>query len=554
MIALAQINTKVGDIAANTAKIIAAIHEAKANNAEIVVFPELTISGYPPMDLLTYDGFIDACKAALHTISEATEGIACIVGVPTRNNDLGKKSYNSAIFIENKKITHTVHKTLLPDYDVFDEYRYFEPNTTFNVIEYKHHRIALTICEDIWNVPYTMYKHNPMDFLAAQQPTIMINISASPYNYKHLAERNEILKQNFKLYSLPIVYCNQIGANTELIFDGNSSYVDVSGNIHNMPAFMESIGYVSLENNKTINFIENVPLTPSPMERAGVRFNADSEIATIHDALVLGIKDYFQKLGFSKAVLGLSGGIDSAVVLALAAEALGAANVHSILMPSQYSSEHSVADSLAMTSILSSPYDIIAIKEVFDSFENGLATVFAGTGFGIAEENIQSRIRGTLLMAYSNKHGHILLNTSNKSELSVGYGTLYGDMNGAISILGDLYKTQIYALAHHINRNGVIIPENIMLKAPSAELRPNQKDSDSLPDYDVLDNILKNHIEHKKSRSELYELGYEKAIIDKIVNLCNIAEFKRFQTCPILRVSWCSFGLSRKIPIVSTKF
>jgi NAD+ synthase (glutamine-hydrolysing) len=540
-IALAQLNYIIGDFDFNTAKIIDALQSAKDLGADLVVFAELSVCGYSPLDFLDFSQFINQCEESARKIAAACEGIACIIGLPTKNPEIkGKDLYNSAYFIENGKVKSIVNKALLPNYDVFDEYRYFEPAVNFSCIEFKGHKIALTICEDLWNInDNPMYVISPMEELAKENPDLMINIAASPFAYNHDEERVQVLGDNCRKYKLPLFYVNQIGAQTEIIFDGGSLVFDQEGALlDELPYFQESIKYYSIEKG---NILGQNPII----------HNSYNDIEQIHDALVLGIKDYFHKSGFSKAVLGLSGGIDSALVCALAAEALGAENVMAVLMPSEYSSDHSIQDALDLVANLGCKHQIIPIKEATTAFDSMMKPAFEDLPFNVAEENIQARSRGIVVMAMSNKFGYILLNTSNKSECAVGYGTLYGDMAGAISVLGDVYKTQVYKLAHYINRDKEIIPQNSIVKPPSAELRPGQKDSDSLPDYEVLDAMLFQYIELKKSSSELISMGFDEAMIKRILRMVNMAEFKRKQAPPILRVSPKAFGTGRRMPIVA---
>ena len=540
-IALAQLNYIIGDFDFNTSKIIDTLQSAKAQGADLVVFAELSVCGYSPCDFLDFSEFINQCDESARKIAEACEGIACIIGLPTKNPEIkGKDLYNSAYFIENGKVKSIVNKALLPNYDVFDEYRYFEPAVNFSCIEFKGHKIALTICEDLWNInDNPMYVISPMYELAKENPDFMINIAASPFAYNHDEERVQVLGDNCRKYKMPLFYVNQIGAQTEIIFDGGSLVFDQEGSLlDELPYFQESIKYYSIEKG---NILEQNPIIHNP----------HNDIEQIHDALVLGIKDYFQKSGFSKAVLGLSGGIDSALVCALAAEALGAESVMAVLMPSEYSSNHSIQDALDLVANLGCKHQIIPIKEATAAFESMMKPTFEDLPFNVAEENIQARSRGIVVMAMSNKFGYILLNTSNKSECAVGYGTLYGDMAGAISVLGDVYKTQVYKLAHYINRDKEIIPQNSIVKPPSAELRPGQKDSDSLPDYEILDAMLFQYIELKKSSSELISMGFDEAMVKRILRMVNMAEFKRKQAPPILRVSPKAFGTGRRMPIVA---
>ncbi|RZJ64727.1 MAG: NAD+ synthase, partial [Flavobacterium sp.] len=471
-IALAQLNYHIGNFEQNTKHIIANIELAKAKGAAIVVFAELAICGYPPRDFLEFTDFISLCDEAANEIAKHCTGIACIVGLPIKNDVLeGKDLYNAAYFINDGKVQNVVKKALLPTYDVFDEYRYFEPNTQFECIEFDGKKIALTICEDLWNInDNPLYVSCPMDELIKQSPDLMINIAASPFDYRHDEDRIKVLSDNAKKYNLPLFYVNQVGAQTEIIFDGGSLVFDETGEVKaEMKYFEEDLQVFDLDE------IQNVKNKYPAAERA-------SDISQIHDALLLGIKDYFQKSGFKKAVLGLSGGIDSAIVCALACRALGAENVMAVLMPSKYSTDHSIKDALDLVNNFGCMHEVVPIAEAANAFDSMLAKPFAGLPFNLTEENIQARCRGIVLMAMSNKFGYILLNTSNKSECAVGYGTLYGDMCGAIGVIGDVYKTQIFELARYINKDGELIPENTIVKPPSAELRPDQKDSDSLPD------------------------------------------------------------------------
>jgi NAD+ synthase (glutamine-hydrolysing) len=535
-IALAQLDYHIGNFELNTRKIIDKIELAKSKKVDLVVFSELCICGYPPRDFLEFKDFIQRCTDSIDKIALCCDGIAAIVGGPSVNPVIeGKDLFNSAYFLSEKQIKKIIHKTLLPTYDVFDEYRYFEPNTTFECIEFKDERIALTICEDLWNINENpLYRNCPMDELIKHSPTMMINIAASPFDYKHIVARKKALRDNAERYKLPLFYVNHTGAQTELLFDGGSMAFNAKAELVNeLKYFEEDFKVID-----TKNFEE-------PLLDFGF-----TPIELIHDALVMGIKDYFTKLGFKKAILGLSGGIDSAIVLALAIEALGKDNVRSILLPSKYSSEGSVKDSLAMLNNTKSPYDILNIDGIVDAVEDTLHPQFIHTVPDVTEENIQARARGVLLMALSNKFGYILLNTTNKSEAAVGYGTLYGDMCGGLAVLGDVYKTQVYELANYINRKEEIIPKNIISKPPSAELRPGQKDSDSLPDYSILDKVLLEYIENRQGPNEIIAMGFEASLVQRILKMVNTNEYKRHQTPPILRVSPKAFGSGRRMPIV----
>ena len=538
-IALAQMNCIIGDFEGNYQKMKEYTIEAKKKNADIVVFPELSVCGYPPRDFLEFDDFIDKCQRVIQQLKDLTEDIAIVVGSPSVNPVVeGKDLFNSAYFLAGGKILGKADKALLPTYDIFDEYRYFEQGSDFKIIEYKNKRFALTVCEDIWNIgnENPLYKTCPMDVLAKQKPDVMINISASPFTYEKPEERIEIVKKNVGRYGIPMFYCNYIGAQTEIIFDGASLVVNKNEVVvDEMPLFEESL---RVYDTNTMN------------EVTTDQVKHHSKVELIHDAILLGIKDYFGKLGFQKAILGLSGGIDSAVSLALASRALGPENVLSVLMPSEFSSDHSVNDSVKLCENLGSPYKTIPIHSIYTSFLEQLTPHFNNLPFNVAEENIQARSRAVILMALSNKHGYILLNTSNKSEAAVGYGTLYGDMAGGLSVIGDVYKTDVFELAKFINRNGTIIPEHIITKPPSAELRPDQKDSDSLPDYAILDEILELYIEDQLGPNEIIEKGHDKQLVNRVLKMVNRSEYKRFQSPPIIRVSPKAFGMGRRLPLV----
>ena len=553
-ILLAQQNYHIGNFESNIEKIIAAINTAKEAKADLIVFSEMSICGYPARDFVEFSDFINKCYAAIDKIKLHADTIGVIVGSPARNSNLkGKGLFNAAFFLYEQKIVSEIHKTLLPTYDVFDEYRYFEPAYEWNVVEFKGKKLAITICEDIWNLGNNpLYRICPMDILMEQHPDLMINLSASPFDYTHGEERIGVVRNNVLKYGLPMFYCNAVGSQTEIVFDGASLIFDKNGNLRKqLPSFTEAIDGVVLNEDGTIDEPIIAQQSELPESESGLfSLNETLNIDQVYNALLLGIKDYFAKMGFTKAILGSSGGIDSAVVLALACEALGSENVRAILMPSPYSTEHSVNDAVQLSKNLNNPYDIIRINEVYESFLTTLQPIFKDLPFSLAEENMQSRTRGNLLMAIANKFGYILLNTSNKSELSTGYGTLYGDMAGGLGVLGDCYKLQVYALAKYINRKKEIIPENIITKAPSAELRPNQKDSDSLPDYLVLDKILFQYIERRLGPTEIKEQGFDAAIVDRAIKMVNINEYKRNQFCPIIRVSPKAFGVGRRVPIV----
>ena len=583
---LAQQNYHIGNFEENARKIIEGIGKAKEAGADLVMFSELCICGYPPRDFLEFNDFINQSYTTIDLVKQHADTIGVLVGSPARNPlKEGKELFNAVFLLHEKEIKAEVHKTLLPTYDVFDENRYFEPAFEWNVISFKGKKLAVTICEDIWNLgDNPLYRMSPMDELIKQKPDIILNLSASPYNYAQDVVRKSIVEATVAKYKLPMLYCNTVGSQTEIVFDGGSIVYDSNAQlVHEMKYFEEDYALIDLETlysgksnvekykehkhklvSKHVDTHISEPLTEATAE-AVYYYSAtevgrgidtleylmnDKNIDEIYHALVLGIKDYFRKMGFTKATLGASGGIDSAVVQVLAVHALGKENVRVLLMPSEYSSGHSVADAEALSKNLGNDYDIVPIKDVYNSFLNTLKPIFKDLPFGIAEENIQSRTRGNLLMAVANKFHYILLNTSNKSELATGYGTLYGDMAGGLSVLGDLYKMQVYALARYLNKNGEIIPNNILTKAPSAELRPGQKDSDSLPEYPILDRVLYQYIELRQGPKEIIAQGYDEKLVARILKLVNTNEYKRNQFCPIIRVSCKAFGVGRRLPIV----
>ncbi len=547
-IALAQQNYIIGDFDGNLSKISSAVTDATASGAELVVFPELSICGYPPLDLLERREFIETCTVYIEKLASTVDpDTGVLVGSPEFNpNKDGKLLFNSAFFLYEGKIQQVFRKTLLPTYDIFDEYRYFEPNREFNILHFKGRKLAVTICEDLWDdQPFDnefsrsrLYTINPMEELIPFDPDVIINIAASPFAHKRMETKQSIFTAKAAKHNLPVLYCNQVGAHTELIFEGGSMAIHPSGRIASkLPLFSEGILLSDLD-----ELVDSVP---------GSQEEVPDRIGSMAGALICGVRDYFVKMNFKTATLGLSGGIDSAVTLALAAEALGPENLHVLLLPSQYSSDHSVNDSVQMAQNLGIKYDILPIEELFKGFRETLLPLFEKLPEDITEENIQARIRGTLLMALSNKFGNILLNTSNKSETAVGYGTLYGDMCGGLSVLGDVYKTDVYLLAHYLNREKEVIPENIISKAPSAELRPDQKDSDSLPPYEELDQILEAYIEKQLPLEKFAEMGYDSQLVSKIIKMVNQNEYKRYQTPPILRISSKAFGVGRRLPLVA---
>lgn len=548
-VALAQLSYIPGDIAFNKSKIISGIEEARRQGARLAVFSEMAVTGYPPLDLLHHSDVISSATAAIQEIATHCIGIAAIVGGPSPNTGTyGKSLHNSAFFLDEGKIKAVVNKALLPTYDIFDEDRYFQPGNTFCPVEIDGLKIAVTICEDVWDEQpfgekglWRLYSVTPLDELMKEHPSLIINIAANPFSHNRLNVREEVFIRNAREYKLPFISVNQTGGYTELIFDGSSVLIDEDGTV------LEKLGFCT-EEIKTVE----IPLPGSV--RSGYSFPPpvpEDMTGHIHRALLTGIRDFFAKGGMKRAIIGLSGGIDSAVVTALAAEALGPENTLALLMPSVYSSEHSVSDSVKMAGNLGIQYNIVSIEEARQTVEKNLQPFFAGRIPDVTEENIQSRLRAVILMAFANKLGYVLLNTSNKSEAATGYGTLYGDMAGGLSVIGDIYKTGVYSLAAEINRHREIIPHEIISKPPSAELKPDQLDTDSLPPYSILDQILYRYIDLDWSADRIIADGFETALVEKVIKLVRFSEFKRKQTPPILRVSSRAFGSGRRIPIIA---
>ena len=535
---MAQLNYHIGNFEGNLVSMKRAIDQARNEGADLICFGELATCGYPPRDFLEFRDFIQKSMGVIQELCEYSQDIGIIVGAPSINPEIeGKDLFNSAFFLYNKELIHIANKGLLPTYDIFDEYRYFEPSKVFNAVQFKDKTIAITVCEDIWNIGYEnpLYTVCPMDEMMAQKPDFIINLSASPFSYEHSRERIELIRSNVLKYQIPMFYVNHYGSQTDIVFDGGSVVMSANGNVYDeMPYFEECVRTYQLH---------DVILGQQSREQT------KEKIDLIYRALVIGIKDYFNKLGFKKAILGLSGGIDSAITTTLAVDALGAENVMVLLMPSQFSSEGSIQDAKELAINLGIQYEIIPIQDVYKSYEKVLQPYFEGLTPNVTEENIQARIRGMLLMAFSNKFNSILLNTTNKSEMSVGYGTLYGDLSGGLAVLADVYKTEVYQLAHYINRKSIRIPINSITKPPSAELRPGQKDSDSLPDYDILDQVLFQYIEKRKGPDEIIEMGFDSVIVLRALKLVNRSEFKRYQSPPVIRISSKSFGLGRRLPI-----
>ena len=543
---VAQLNYHIGNFSGNKDLICSAIRKAKAEGSDLIVFSELCIPGYPPLDLLDRVDFIEKCNQTVLEIARECTGIAAIVGSPTLNKKPeGKKLFNSALLLSEGEIIFSANKALLPTYDIFDEYRYFEPEKQFSVFQFKGLKIALTICEDLWDEqPFDnefektrLYTISPMEELSKQNPDVIVNIAASPFSYSKIEAKENIFISKALKYKIPVISVNQTGAQTELIFDGASILVNNKGEIFRQLPFFEEIV-------ETYSFDDlNSGSVSGP--------DTTETIALIYKALVMGLHDYFTKTGLTKSIIGLSGGIDSALCLCIAVEALGNENVRALLMPSRYSSDHSVNDAVALAKTLRVHYDIINIEKPFTAFEEVLAPAFIGLSPDVTEENIQARIRAVLLMAISNKYGCILLNTSNKSEASVGYGTLYGDMSGGLSLIGDVYKTDVYRLSRYINRNKEIIPDNIIRKLPSAELRPDQFDTDSLPDYEILDSILYQYIDLQKPAERIIKDGADRDTVLKVIRMINFNEYKRYQAPPVLRISSKAFGAGRRMPLVA---
>ena len=546
-ITVAQLNYHVGNFAGNRDLICNAIQKAKSEGSDLIVFSELCIPGYPPLDLLDRIDFIEKCNQTVDEISKECRGITAVVGSPVINKSPeGKKLFNSALVLSEGRIIFSADKALLPTYDIFDEYRYFEPGKSFSVFRFRGLKIAITVCEDLWDEQSfdnefekkRLYTVSPMDELAKYDPDIILNISASPFSYTKIESKAEIFRAKAAKHKIPVITVNQTGANSELIFEGASLVINGKGEtVRRLPFFEEAVVTFPVEETFAAS-VSHVNGKTDPVE-------------LIYKALVTGIRDYFIKTNTKSAIVGLSGGIDSALCLCLAAEALGNSNVRALLMPSRYSSEHSVKDASALAENLNVHYDIISIEKPFRAFEEDLGPLFKDREGDVTEENIQARIRALLLMAVSNKFGCILLNTSNKSEAAVGYGTLYGDMAGGLSVLGDVYKTDIYRLAGYVNRDEEIIPSNIIRKLPSAELRPGQLDTDSLPEYKILDSILYQYIELQKPAERISGDNIDSQIVERVIRMINSNEYKRYQAPPVLRISSKSFGSGRRMPLVA---
>jgi len=548
-IAIAQLNPTIGDITNNAQAIIEAAQAAAKQNVRLLLTPELSLCGYPPRDLLLYPNFVEAMAEELKVIaSKLPDNIAVLVGTVEKNlhaHSKGQKPlYNSMALLDQGEIKEIFHKRLLPTYDVFDEDRYFEPGYEANFFSLDDIKVGVSICEDLWNDEQFWgkrnYEVNPIEELAQLGVDIIVNLSASPYTVGKQKLREAMLTHAATAYNKPIVYANQVGGNDDLIFDGNSVAFNSSGKL--------AVHGKSFETDLIVVNLDELISSKPAKEESNKQRESDSN-CEIFNALVLGVKDYAQKCGFSKAILGLSGGIDSALVAAIAAAALGAENVLGILMPSPYSSDHSVSDALDLVNCLGIKSQKLEIKSGMEAYDQILEPLFADTQFGIAEENIQSRIRGNLLMAIANKFGHLLLSTGNKSEMAVGYCTLYGDMNGGLAVIADVPKTRVFELCRWLNRDREVIPVNIITKPPSAELKPDQKDSDSLPPYEILDDILDRIVCQHQSATNIVKAGHDADIVTKVIKLVTCAEFKRRQAPPGIKITDRAFGTGWRMPI-----
>ena len=533
-IGIAQLNPTVGDVTGNLALAIDAYEQLIGQGVDLVVYPELFLCGYPPRDLLLKEKFGDDLKDALEVFAATTGPVPAVIGFPEKSTHSKKHFfYNAAAWCEEGMVKKTFHKRLLPTYDVFDETRYFKPGEKDFFIQYKDQNIAVTICEDIWNIRQGEYDSDPIDEIAEQKPDLLLNLSASPWHFNKDRHRTELLSQIAQKCKCPIVYLNAVGGNDELVFDGMSMSVNQKGDpIAISDSFKEKIEVHDLSHENEFNYSEDISME------------------SLRQALVLGVRDYAHKSGFSKGLIGLSGGIDSAVTAAIAVEALGRENVVGISLPSSISSQHSKVDAEELANNLGIEFHTLPIQSIVDSATLELQPIFQDRPIDVTEENLQARSRGLLLMAVSNKLGALLLTTGNKSELAVGYCTLYGDMCGGLAVISDVPKTQVFKLARYLNRDHVIIPKNTIEKPPSAELRPDQKDSDSLPEYDILDAILQSYVEEGKSIASIINAGFEEEVVRKITRLVNLNEYKRNQAAPGIKTTPLAFGVGRRIPIV----
>jgi NAD+ synthase (glutamine-hydrolysing) len=535
---LAQINTVVGAIRTNTNKIIEFAQRAAKENGDLVVFHEMAITGYPPKDLLDKKEFVDDNIAAVGEIARACPDIGIVVGFVDRNpHSEGKRLMNAAALTCKGAIVAKVYKTLLPFYDVFDEGRYFEPGSDLRVIDFKGTGIGITICEDIWNdkdvFNITVYPVNPVSELIKRGAETIITINSSPFTVGKIRLKHDMLGKLATKHGVPIIYLNQVGANDSLIFDGGSVVFGPDGKMRTQARMFEE-DLIAYDTNRDKNNIRDVPAGETEM---------------VFKALVLGVRDYFEKCGLEKAVVGVSGGIDSALSTTIAVEALGKENVLGVSMPSKYSSKASIDDARGLCSSLGVQFKVIPIQKIVDTYRDSLSDEFKGTPEDITEENIQARVRANILLALSNKFGYLVLNNGNKSESSVGYCTMYGDMAGGLAVISDVPKMMVYDLAKHVNRSRPVIPENILTKPPSAELKPNQKDQDSLPPYDTLDKIITAYVEESRGIDEIVESGIDRDIVEKTVKMINRSEYKRRQMPPGLKVTTKAYGFGRRMPI-----
>jgi len=538
-----QLNSTIGDFPANQKKLLAGYEKAVALGAEFIMAPELFLCGYPPRDLLLRDDFVEANLAALKETAKKIGAVPLCVGFVDKNSSRpGRALRNSAAILQNGKVAWRTNKSLLPTYDVFDEDRYFEPEKKIAPFGFKGKKLGITICEDIWNDedfwPERLYRRDPVKELIAQGADIIVNISASPWHDGKERIRREMLRRVARDEKVSLAHVNLVGANDELIFDGNSVAFDARGEI-----------IVAGKGFKEDVFVAGMDLKKNPKKKPSANHEFPPREAQIFTALSLGIRDYIHKCGFKSVIVGLSGGIDSALMAVLAVDALGKENVLGVAMPARYSSEGSLTDAEALAKNLGIRYEVLPIEPVFCAVEKQLEKIFAKLKTNEAEENLQSRLRGTTLMALSNKFGALVLTTGNKSEMAVGYCTLYGDMNGALAPLADVLKTDIYKVARWINHGNAVIPENSILKPPSAELRPNQKDQDSLPPYEILDGILDLYVVKNLSREQIIHQGFNAEIVNEVLNKINFAEYKRRQAAPALKISARAFGMGRRIPI-----
>ena len=549
-IAIAQLNPKIGDINGNTQQILETAVRAHGQGARLLLTPELSVCGYPPRDLLLKASFIQRLSNAIADLAkQLPPGLAVLVGTVVTNagsSDIGEKPlYNASVWLEDGQIQQIFHKRLLPTYDVFDEDRYFATGTTQNLMRIDDLTLGITICEDLWNDEEFWgkrhYPENPVADLVSQGADVIVNLSASPFCVGKQTLRESLLKHAAQRFHCSIIYVNQVGGNDDLVFDGRSVAVSSSGEIlMRSAAFQSDLGLIDLDRQGLHPSLQSSPL--------------QSPEAEVWQALVLGVQDYARKCGFRQALLGLSGGIDSSLVAAIAVEALGADNVLGILMPSPYSSDHSISDALALAKGLDMRTETIPIQPMMDSFATALSPLFEGTESGVAEENIQARTRGNLLMSIANKFNYLLLTTGNKSELAVGYCTLYGDMSGGLAAIADVPKTLVFSLCRWLNesRGKIVIPESVITKPPSAELRPEQFDHDSLPPYDVLDDVLKHLIDEHQSEEEIIALGHDPELVHQIVKKVKRAEFKRYQAAPGLKITDRAFGTGWRMPIAAS--